>query len=782
MKKVLFILAATLISFSAMGQTKGMVTNISSQPLDGVTITLTLNNQLIASAFADTGKFELINIPKSTYIFSATLVGYRAVTRQIDFPKDSLKITMQADSKQLGVVTITGSRPVIEHRIDRTIFNVENSIIASGGSAWDALGKAPGVQAQSDGTLSANKKEVELYIDGKPLHISGTDLQAYLQGLPANLISAVEVFTNPPASFDAQGGAVINIKTKKAKTDGLNISLSGGYTQATYGSYTGSAVFNYRKDKLNIYGNYGYTDNERARLQDNFETYVSPGSYSYWNGNLNYVNKNSSNNYKVGADYQLTPNQVIGILFTGYNSLGSSLSNTLTTVNNNYKAIPDSTLHTNTRTNSNGSRYAFNLNYALKLDTNQSFNIDLDYSPYKKSLNQYQTNLTYLPDGSALPSPYRISTPTVQNINIYSGKMDYNYKIGKWSLSSGIKYSSIQSDNIFNFYNTAGPSPVFVPANSDNFQYTENTGATYTSISGSFGKLSLQAGLRGELTHTRGNSVSLDSVNKTTYFKLFPTLFADYKINDNNELQLTYGYRILRPEYARLNPFKYYITPYNYLTGNPALQPAFVQDIELTYVYNKTISYTAFYTAQHDIFSNITVQDNAEKLFYDTQANLGLSLNSGLRFAAPVTLTDWWSMTINAEAEYRQEKSVYLQGSYNFKKVSYDAGTVQSFTIDKQSGIKAEIDMTYDSPDIQGIFRNGHYFDTDLGVKTNVLNGRGTIKLAASDIFYSEKYHVNVNYLDQNNGFIQKNDSRNANLSFTYHFGGNRLCREVNNY
>ena len=90
--------------------------------------------------------------------------------------------------------------------------------------------------------------------------------------------------------------------------------------------------------------------------------------------------------------------------------------------------------------------------------------------------------------------------------------------------------------------------------------------------------------------------------------------------------------------------------------------------------------------------------------------------------------------------------------------------------------------MTYDSPDIQGIFRNGHYFDTDLGVKTNVLNGRGTIKLAANDIFYSEKYHVNVNYLDQNNGFIQKNDSRNANLSFTYHFGGNRLCREVNNY
>src|ERR1700761_2262322 len=308
MKKILLSLFAVSLYFAAEAQTKGLVTDQSGQPIDAVTITLSQNNKLISSIFADTGKFSL-NAPKGSYTINATLVGYKPLTRQVDLPKDSFKLIMQADTKILGVVNITSSKPVIERKIDRTVFNVENSIVASGGSAWEALSKAPGVQAGSDGTLTANKKDVEVYMDGKPLHISGADLQTYLQGLPSSTIAAIEVYSTPPAGFDAEGGGVINIISKKSKANGFNISLNGGYTQASHASYTGSAVFNYRKDKLNVYGNYGYTDNQRERIQNDFETYVTPDSYSFWNGNLNYLDERHSHNYKLGADYQLTDKQ-----------------------------------------------------------------------------------------------------------------------------------------------------------------------------------------------------------------------------------------------------------------------------------------------------------------------------------------------------------------------------------------------------------------------------------------------------------------------------------------
>jgi outer membrane receptor for ferrienterochelin and colicin len=257
------------------------------------------------------------------------------------------------------------------------------------------------------------------------------------------------------------------------------------------------------------------------------------------------------------------------------------------------------------------------------------------------------------------------------------------------------------------------------------------------------------------------------------YFKLFPTLYTVYKLNDDNELQFTYSYRVDRPGYALLNPAKHYATPYNYLQGNPDLQPAFVQNLELGYTYKKELNLTAYYTATHDRFSNITVQDNVNHLFYDSFQNLGLSMNTGLRLSAPVHPANWWEISLTVEGYYQKEASNYLQGSYDYRKFSYDGTTTQSFTINKKIGLKAEVTAFYNAPGIQGIFKAGQNSEVDAGIKTNILNGNGTLKLAFGDIFYSNTYHISVNYLNQNNGFYQRNDTRNGTLSFSYRFGKN---------
>jgi outer membrane receptor protein involved in Fe transport len=776
MKKLLITLVCLLpFIVYAQQQSKGIVKDLNGQLLDGVTVTLSRLTTNVAYALADSGKFTLNYKTSGGYTLTATLIGYKPVVREIQLPKDSIIITMQPDSKQLGMVSITASKPVIERRIDRIIFNVENSIVASGGTAWDALSKAPGVLAKSDNSLSADKKSVQVYMDGKPLNLSGDDLANYLQGLPSDLISKIEVFDNPPANFDAEGGAVINIITKKAKGQGFNMTVNGGYTQGIYSSYTGSTSFNYRKDKLNVYGSYGYTDRHIGRNQDDYVTYATAGNTSYWNSPGYDDFHSKTNSYRLGADYQLTNNQVLGFLVTGMNRDGSTVTNTPTTVTGNHKMTLDSTLLTNGHTNTHSNRIDYNLNYNIKLDTTgKSINVDVDYSPYSATPHQYVNSSTFLPDGTLASNPYQIYTPTLQNINIYSGKIDYNYKLGKiWTLSSGLKYSSIQSQNNFDFYNIAGPQPELIMANSDHFDYTENTAAAYTSITGSLGKWTFEGGLRGEFTRTRGFSETLDSLNKKQYFKLFPTLFTVYKLDDNNELQVTYSYRVDRPGYSLLNPAKHYATPYNYLQGNPDLQPAFIQDIELGYTYKKEFNITAYYTATHGRFSNITVQDNAHDLFYDTFQNLGLSTNMGVNLSAPVHLAGCWDVSNTVSAYVEHEASQYLQGSYNYHKFSYDGSTTQSFTLNKKMGLKAEITARYNAPGIQGIFKANQNSEVDAGIKATILNGQGTIKLAAGDIFYGNTYHLNVNYLNQNNGFYQTNDTRNGTLSFSYRFGKN---------
>lgn len=773
MKYILLLLALLLPRYLfAQLPINGTVTDDYSKPLDAVTITLSQGGKVVSTVLAVQGTFVLKPMAGS-YNLMATLVGYQPVSRVLTFPSDTIRIIMQPKLKELQQVTVLASKPLIERKIDRVIFNVENSITASGSTVWDALGKAPSVQTKFDGGVSAAGKSVIIYMDDKPLRLSGEDLAAYLRSLSSDNVSKIEIITNPTARYDAQGGAVINIISKKPKGQGLNVILNGVYTQATYGSYIASTVFNYRKGKLNLYGSYGYNKRKKDHEETEYIIYETPNSYSDWRNSKSGIRSARSSTYKAGADYNLTTKQVIGLLVTGYNSNNARTNEVQTNIYNQHQTTPDSVLQTSNLTNGHTNQYSFNLNYKAKLDTNgRSLNIDVDYSPYRNNNQQYVNSFSFLPNGNMASLPYRIYTPSRQEINIYSGKVDYTYQLHKrWSMESGVKYSSITTNNLFDFYNNTGTQPVLVGANSDHFEYTENTAAGYTSISGTLGKWSVQGGLRGEYTNTRGYSVTLDSLNLNRYFKLFPSLFVVYKLNKDNEFNFTYGYRINRPEYMRLNPFKSYTSPYSYLVGNPALKPAFIHNFELGYTYQQQYNATLYLRRTNGYFSNITVQDNVSKLFYDTQQNLDLSQETGISASFPIKPAAWWEINNYVQASYRQEKSGYLQGSYNYHTIVAYLNTSQAFTLNKTKGVKAEISGWYSSPSLQGIYKSARTFDVSAGIRKTIMQGQGTLRLAANDIFYGNAYRLNVDYLNQRNGFYEKNDTRSVTFSFSYRLG-----------
>ncbi len=211
-------------------------------------------------------------------------------------------------------VAVTVKKPLIERKIDRIIFNVENSITAIGSDALEALSKAPGVHVSGTDEISlAGKSTVSVMIDDKLLQVGGEELAEMLQAIPSDNIARIEVITAPPAKYDAAGNSgIINIVTKKAKQQGLNSNIGGVAVRNLLTSARGVAAFNYRKDNLNIYGNTDFGDNYSKPLEQQ-TTY-------YPNEQLNQVNHvDNLHNYhysQLGADYDITPKAVIGILYT----------------------------------------------------------------------------------------------------------------------------------------------------------------------------------------------------------------------------------------------------------------------------------------------------------------------------------------------------------------------------------------------------------------------------------------------------------------------------------
>ncbi|QXV63827.1 TonB-dependent receptor family protein [Mucilaginibacter sp. 21P] len=771
MKTNLLFLLILLLPGFLKAQTKipGKVVDASGHPLDAVTVTLLKDQKQVASAFADLGTFSLIYKEPGSYSVKASLVGYQPTSLTLLLPKDSIVITMQPDSKQLSEVTVAYRRPVIERQIDRVSFNVENSLLATGGSAWEALVKAPGVQVNASNEVTANRKTVKIYMDGKPLQLSGEDLASYLQGLPSDQVARVEIYSNPPARFDAEGASVINIVTKKGKKEGFNLALNSGLLQGIYPGYNAGTTFNYRKSKFNVYGNYSFT--HRHSFQDH-NTAIDFGN-SLWSSVNRNIYQSDNHNYRLGADYQISPNQVLGVLITGNNRNGTTEGNTFTKATNKQQVL-DSTLRTVNLVPGSGSQYTYNLNYNLKLDSGKSsLNIDADYSPYRTTSNAYADNQSFLPDGSLTDNRFHIFTPSQQKIDIYSGKVDYAFKAGKsWDITTGAKYSSTKSRNNFIYYDRAGDALTLIPQNGNQFIYRENNAALYASLSGTIGNWTLQGGLRAEYTRAKGYSVTLNTTNERHYLKLFPTLFAQYKLNDDQQLQLNYAYRIERPEYNRLNPARRYLSPYNIYVGNPGLQPAFVHNLELSYTY-KDYHVTAYYTSTHDVFTNINMQDNQTRIYYGTHANLGLSAIAGVRLSAAVRPSGWWEINAIADGYRQHEASAYLNSSFDYHLISFAGNLDQAFTINAKQGIKAELNAGWYGPGIQGIYRNRANGQVDAGVKTNMLHGKGSLRLAVNDIFNTNTNYVSINYQDQQSRFFHHVESRTVALSFSYRLGKN---------
>ncbi|NMN36585.1 outer membrane beta-barrel protein [Pedobacter sp. SG918] len=775
MKKLILVLLSLFPLITLAQLRKGLVTDKNGEPIDGVSINLRRADSTLAVQISKNGLFSFQQSLKGDYILMLKAVGYKDISKLINLPMDSVTLMMISDDKTLDQVTVSASKPLIVRKIDRVIFNVENSIVTSGATVWDALSKAPGVQTRFDGGVTANNKNVVIYMDDKPIRLSGEDLAAYLRSLPSDNIAKIEIIANPTARYDAQGGAVINIISKKPKGDGFNIVLSGAYTQSTYGSYSPSMVFNYRKNKLNVYGSYGYNRRKKDHTESEYIIYNAPGSYSDWRNEKSGLRQGNANSYKIGADYNLTDKQVIGILINGYNGSNSRPNNILTTVINNHAVMPDSILHTQNFSNGKAYQYSFNINYKIKLDTNgRNINVDIDYVPYQNKNSQQVDTYGTLGSGSLLPDTYHIFTPSNQNIDIYSGKLDYTDKFWKkWTFESGLKYSNIRTRNNFDFYDNPAGGRELIPNRSDRFEYAENVSAIYASLAGDFGNWSVEGGLRGEYTRTNGRSIVLNTNNQNNYFKLFPTLFVVYKMNKDNEINFNYNSRISRPEYWRLNPFKSYTSPYSYLEGNPALQPAFIYNSELGYTYKQEYNISFYLRRTADYFSNITVQDNTSKFFYDTQRNLDLSQEIGFSASFPNKPATWWEINNYVQGSYRLEKSGYLQARYDYRVWGIYLSSNHAFTINKAQGLKAEISAWYSSPTIQGIYHIARLYDVSAGLRKTLLKGQGTLRLAVNDIFYGNAYRIDVDYQNQKNGFTEKSDTRSVTLSFSYRLGGN---------
>jgi outer membrane receptor protein involved in Fe transport len=789
---LVLIISLTGISFAqtkaplviATAKVSGTLVDAQNKPIGYATISLlrAKDSSIVKGTLsADAGTYVFDRVAAGTYVVRATAVGYtKTASKSFAVAATDIAIpaiALKQNTQNLATVNITAAKPLIEQKIDRTVMNVEGSILAAGNSALEILERAPGVTVDKDDNISLQGKQgVTVMINDKLTYLSAAQLANLLRSTDGNSIQSIEIITNPSAKYDASGNSgIINIKLKKNTQSGTNGSLNLTGSYGAYPKNNTSLSLNHKHDKLNVFSNISRGDNERARLMEIKRTIIGTnGAATYFDQSTFMPNTNYFNNYRVGADYDLSSKHTIGFVVNGYFNGSRDKNNNINRLGTT-PAATDSYQQTLSDIDGSYKNFAFNLNDRLQLDTTgQALSIDLDRSRFNNnSVAEYNTNF-YLSNGGVAQPSLSLRNQTPSTISIYTAKADYTYPITKTvKFEAGVKYSDVKTDNMLNAQILSGTNYVNDPTRTNHFIYNEKIAAGYLNLSKSYKKTSVQLGLRAENTTSTGNLVTTNEIVAREYLNLFPSLFINHSLSAKNNIGFSYSRRIDRPGYDNLNPFVYYLDQYTYGQGNPFLKPQYTNNYEFKYTYNKTINLSLGYSQTKDVITQILLTNAITNVTYQTNLNLQTQNNYTASFNTPYTITKWFTGNINATGFYTQFKSDNLLGAnLNSGRFSYYAKTTQNITF---AGFKAELMEFYQSKVVYGLFLVKPQYAVDAGISRAFADKKINLKLSVSDIFNIRRNDVNSVYQTNNIQIRQKNETRIARLTFTYNFGNSKI-------
>lgn len=785
-KKLLLPFLFVLLSFAAAAQhaVSGNVLDAAGNPVPFANVLLKAGGETVKTSFTgESGDYEIANVAAGSYDLVVSTVGFKEYTKNITVSGNLTLpgIILEEAPTELDSVVVNSKRPVVNRKIDRLEFDVENSILSSQ-NAWEILRKTPGVSVVGDGISIRGSSGILVTINDKKVYLTGTELKNFLENTNGDDIKSIEVITTPPARYEAQGSAVLNIKMKKNIPAGYKGSVSGAYVQSMYPKGVVSTNHYYKNDDFAVYGGYMF------------------GSGHYYgenNGEIKYFNDDNSvasvwksreqahyralqqNSYHFNAEYAIDSLTTIGVGANGFASLKSTANINTPTYIYNDAGILDSLYTTRNHRDYPQRNNTLTALFEHKFSDTDKIILSFDYTQHYFNQEQDVDALFSLP-GEAPHRKQEITSNDTRRINLLSLQADYTGKAGATGFEAGARYGRVNAENIFNYTNVVDGESVPLPDQSNEFLYDEHILALYASAEREFGKWGFKAGLRGEHTKLEGRSVTADDTNTQDYFKLFPTVYMLYKASDNHQIGLSYGKRIMRPYYAALNPFRSYNTPYSYSTGDPKLQPAIAHSLNLQYTLKAKYNFDLYYQYHKDPASEVLYQDYDTNTIISKYTNIGRSTAWGLQFNTNLELFPWWQAGVVATGGYqensfqRADGNMQLVGQWTFY-----GSTNNRFILNKKKDLFADADFYYVSPSVQGASRIDDFSSLSVSFRKKFWSEKGEIALIFSDVYKGERQTYTTRYANQSTRFTSYGDTQSFRIQFLYRFGNQKLQERV---
>lgn len=814
MKKFLLLLmAGVLLPLSAamaQGSVRGKVVDKETgEPVEFVNIVVNskASGSMAGGVITDEkGNFRIDELKYGSYVLVVSCIGYQSATREFTLSTEARhahfkQIAISENNQMLKEVEVTGIRSQMKFEIDKKVFNVDQTIAATGGSASDILQNIPSVEVDTEGTVSLRGSEsVTVWINGKAQGLTADNQGDILEQMPAESIERIEVITNPSAKYSPEGTVgIINIVLKRDRKAGYYGSAQAGASMydTDFGGYNASANINYSSGKLDAYANISYRErrhhNENTSYRENYL-----GNDTTYLDQLGQGNMNGRNMFtRAGLTWHVTEKDHISVDLMGM--MGNPHRSNVIGYEGGRIAggekLQDYTRQRNTT--STGVMLMYNLSLGYKHEWSTTHWIDFTASRHHwgNDNSSIYNDTTYVdvPSESSqyvpLYSSFQEQIGAANNTE-YEVQLDYENAFNEnHKLQAGYRGTFSRENNPTTTYGAPNRQDEIVSLY-NRFVYNRDLHALYATYSGKLWKnFGYQVGMRGEYYKVSTNSYSKEMVGGSEIshfeplkpvFKLFPSVFLSYQLPNDNELQVNYTMRVRRPWGGQLNSFHNISDSTNISYGNPMLKPEYSNAFELNYLKsweNHMLSVSAYYRTTDDIMQRISYMKDG--IMYSTTDNVAQSLSSGVEIVGKNRLFGKLDLTTTLNMFYYKleafdfllpnGKNLHGDASEDFSWSLRMMGTVGlpkawSLQVTGMYNAKSVIAQGYRAPN----------YGLDAGIRKQFAGGKWSFSLNGRDLLNSRRFHSEKWGEDFYQDSSNFRGGRQISGTLTYSFGNMR--------
>lgn len=767
---------------SAQNFIKGTITDSAKTPVPFCALALMnyADSSIVKGNLTnENGEFIFETISSGKYIIKINQVGFIPFLSQIIYVDSANSIinlnpmVLKNAVFNLKEVSVSAFKPTVEFKKGITVLNIENNLIYSGNTVLELLKRLPGVTIDNQNNIFINGKSgARFLIDGKLQNISGGQIINILNSMNAESVSSIELIKNPPAKYDAAGTAgLINIVLKKGKFKGFNGSLYNLNGQGKFFRNTSALNLNFKSNKWSVYSNLTYMN---LYLSDIFKFYRNTENLA----NSSIINENGTDiihrvvsSGNLGIEYDVNAKSSIGVNLSGGPSNSAHKQSSIIDIPSGTQ-FPYNYLVSNSVLNDDFNNPNFNINGLHKFDTlgtQLQLSADItNFTGYEKKINE--NNFYDLNNIEIYPMFGNISE-TKRDFKILTQKLDFT-KIFKneITLESGLKTSFVNNINNFKLQQNNETTGLYYLDTlfSNTYNYKEKILAGYFILSKNFKKINIQAGLRAEQT-------IIQAINQTTkfnlernYLNLFPNGSINYTINKKNSLQLSYSYRIDRPDYSSLNPVKIFWNRLDYKAGNPYLLPQYSHNINFDFYCNSFIVNSLNFSNTAHSFYGYSYTNSSTKINTDTLLNFGQRNNLAYTLFIQKQLK-WYNVQFTGVALYRNFIGTLNSENANSETFFYSCSINNEFNL--ANNFKIQCYGMYNSPVKESLQLYKPYSSVNFVIQKSLFNKTLFLSIGIHDIFYKEITGITTTFSNQSTFLEMKNDSRRVRFTLNYKFG-----------